>query len=131
MLHPAQRLDHFTLEEVVPIRFEMIEYVLEIIDVPRIRESQRVHRFYENPLGVRRDGGNVLPSEVSRLSPSCALIETRCKRSGTLYISPPVSSRLAFIRPLNPSGGDITQSLERCGNDTCSQLMVGRPVDDR
>jgi len=39
-LQRPQRFEHLTLEEVVPIRFEMIEHVLEVIDIPRIRERK-------------------------------------------------------------------------------------------
>jgi hypothetical protein len=48
------------LEEVVPVR-QMIEDFLEVADVPRLWELQRVECLKKNPVGMWRNRRNVCP----------------------------------------------------------------------
>jgi hypothetical protein len=66
-------LDQLSFEEVVPVRLEMIERFLKVVDVSRLWELQRFDRFEENPLCVRRDGWNVCSRRVCREGKSIAV----------------------------------------------------------
>lgn len=62
----AQRwFDDFTLEQVVPIRLQALEYLPEVTNVPGLDKLQCVNGLEKNPLRVRGDRGNVCPSHVN------------------------------------------------------------------
>ena len=53
--------NELALEDVIPICLQMIQNVLEVGDVPRVRKLQCVKGFQENPFCMWRNGRNVSP----------------------------------------------------------------------
>ena len=77
-LYALWLFNELTLEDVIPICLQMIQNVLEIGDVPRVRKLQRVKGFEENPFCMRRDGRNVsLPLASVEKAKASLLLSSR------------------------------------------------------
>jgi len=70
-------LDQLSFEEVVPVRLEMIERFLKVVDVSRLWELQSFDRFEENPLCVGETGGMFAPVASVEKAKASLLLSSR------------------------------------------------------
>jgi hypothetical protein len=81
LCHQTRRIEQLALEYVKPVRLQMIENVLEIIDVPLRRKFQGVDGLQKDPLCMRC--GPVGPTDKAKISLSLS------SRNGWMIIDRP------------------------------------------
>jgi hypothetical protein len=84
LCHQTRRIEQLALEYVKPVRLQMIENVLEIIDVPLRRKFQGVDGFQKDPLCMRCG-----PRRVNRQSKDLRSHMSLSSRNGWMIIDRP------------------------------------------